>query len=63
MFALTAEQDCDGSNNTKPGTVVDRGVTGARNWDFFVQAHAALQGIARSCHYYAAHDEITGRST
>jgi hypothetical protein len=57
-FYPTAEQDCDRSGNTKPGTVVDRGVTEARNWDFFLQAHAALQGTARPCHYYIVHDEI-----
>ncbi|CAN9164259.1 unnamed protein product [Alternaria alternata] len=60
-----AAGDCDGnpdigksSGNTKPGTVVDRGVTEARNWDFFLRAHAALQGTARPCHYYIVHDEI-----
>lgn len=57
-FYPTTEQDCDRSGNTKPGTVVDRGVTEARNWDFFLQAHAALQGTARPCHYYIVHDEI-----
>jgi len=57
-FYPTAEQDCDRSGNTKSGTVVDRGVTEARNWDFFLQAHAALQGTARPCHYYIVHDEI-----
>ncbi|XWW92784.1 hypothetical protein V2A60_000711 [Cordyceps javanica] len=57
-FYPTTEQDCDRSGNTKPGTVVDRAVTEARNWDFFLQAHAALQGTARPCHYYIVHDEI-----
>ena len=57
-FFPTSEGDCDRSGNTKPGTVVDRGVTEARNWDFFLQAHAALQGTARPCHYYIVHDEI-----
>ncbi len=57
-FYPTMERDCDRSGNTKPGTIVDRGVTEARNWDFFLQAHAALQGTARPCHYYVVHDEI-----
>lgn len=57
-FYPTTEQNCDRSGNTNPGTVVDRGVTEARNWDFFLQAHAALQGTARPCHYYIVHDEI-----
>ena len=57
-FYPTTEQDCDRSGNTKPGIIVDRGVTKARNWDFFLQAHTALQGTARPCHYYIVHDEI-----
>lgn len=57
-FYPTTEQGCDRSGNTKPGTIVDRGVTEARSWDFFLQAHAALQGTARPCHYYIVHDEI-----
>lgn len=57
-FYPTRKEDADGSGNPKPGTVVDRGVTEAHNWDFFLQAHAALQGTARPCHYYIVHDEI-----
>lgn len=48
----------DRSGNCQPGTVVDRGVTEARTWDFFLQAHSALQGTARPCHYVVIHDEI-----
>ncbi|KAF2491439.1 putative RNA interference and gene silencing protein [Lophium mytilinum] len=47
--------------NPKPGTVVDRGVTMARNWDFFLQPHSALQGTARPAHYYIVLDEIFRR--
>ncbi|KAH8904392.1 Piwi-domain-containing protein [Coniochaeta sp. PMI_546] len=32
------------SKSPKEGTVVDRGVTNVRCWDFFLQAHASLQG-------------------
>lgn len=32
------------SRNIKNGTVVDRGVTQAKVWDFFLTAHQALQG-------------------
>lgn len=46
------------SLNCLPGTVVDRGVTEARNWDFYLQAHAALQGTARPAHYQIVLDEI-----
>ncbi|EXJ61105.1 hypothetical protein A1O7_05258 [Cladophialophora yegresii CBS 114405] len=44
--------------NPKCGTVVDRGVTEARHWDFFMQAHTPLQGTARPAHYYVVYDDI-----
>ena len=43
-FYPTAEAGRSSSGNTKSGTVVDRGVTLARYWDFFLTAHHALQG-------------------
>ncbi|KAK1977461.1 putative RNA interference and gene silencing protein [Colletotrichum cereale] len=57
-FYPTREADADRSSNPKPGTIVDRGVTQARNWDFFLQAHAAIQGTARPAHYFVVLDEI-----
>lgn len=42
----------------KNGTVVDRGITGVRYWDFFLQAHAGLKGTARPAHYVVVLDEI-----
>lgn len=57
-FYPTTEAGADRSGNTKPGTVVDRGITEARHWDFFLQAHTALQGTARPAHYYVVLDEI-----
>ncbi|MCJ1386039.1 hypothetical protein MMC17_009164 [Xylographa soralifera] len=50
------------SFNPVNGTIVDRGVTEARNWDFFLQAHTALQGTARPAHYYIVHDEIFAKA-
>ncbi|GAO17413.1 hypothetical protein UVI_02024090 [Ustilaginoidea virens] len=46
------------SGNVKNGTVVDRGVTLAAYWDFFLTAHDALQGTARPAHYTVLLDEI-----
>ncbi|KAI1804488.1 Piwi-domain-containing protein [Daldinia bambusicola] len=45
-------------SNPRPGTVVDRGVTEARHWDFYLQAHCAIKGTARPIHYFVVHDEI-----
>jgi hypothetical protein len=57
-FYPTKEDDADRSSNPQNGTVVDRGVTEVRNWDFYLQAHAALQGTARPAHYFIVLDEI-----
>ncbi|KAL9021543.1 MAG: hypothetical protein Q9185_001274 [Variospora sp. 1 TL-2023] len=38
------------NQNTRSGTVVDRGVTSEKFWDFFVQPHTAIQGTAKPCH-------------
>lgn len=60
-FYPTKANEADRSSNTQNGTIVDRGVTEARNWDFFLQAHTALQGTARPAHYYIVYDEIFRR--
>lgn len=57
-FYPTQEADADRSGNPSNGTVVDRGITEARNWDFYLQAHTALKGTARPTHYYTVWDEI-----
>ena len=57
-FYPTRPQDASRSENTQSGTVVDRGVTETKNWDFFLQAHDALKGTARPAHYFIVHDEI-----
>lgn len=48
----------DKKSNCPAGTVVDRGVTESRNWDFFLQPHQCLMGTARPCHYFVVLDEI-----
>lgn len=57
-FYPTRDEDADRAANPQPGTVVDRAVSEARHWDFFLQAHAALQGTARPAHYFTVWDEI-----
>ena len=65
-FYQTKKEDADKHSNPQNGTIVDRGVTEARNWEFFLQAHTALHGTARPAHYYVVLDEIfrtgTGRT-
>lgn len=48
----------DKNGNPKPGTVVDRGITAIYDFDFYLQAHAGIQGTTRPTHYYVLHDEI-----
>lgn len=57
-FYATSEGEAERSLNPQPGTVVDRGISEARNWDFYLQAHSALQGTARPAHYFTVWDEI-----
>ncbi|SJL06473.1 uncharacterized protein ARMOST_09812 [Armillaria ostoyae] len=56
-FYPTDSQNADKNGNTKPGTVVDKGVTGVFDYDFYLQAHAGLQGTVRPTHYVVIYDE------
>jgi len=64
-FYATKTEDADynpqkdrGSWNTKPGTVVDRGITGTTYHEFYLQAHQGLQGTVRPAHYVVIKDDI-----
>ncbi|KAL0569367.1 hypothetical protein V5O48_012602 [Marasmius crinis-equi] len=48
----------DQKGNTRAGTVVDKGVTGVFDFDFYLQAHAGLQGHVRPTHYVVIYDEM-----
>lgn len=58
FFPTLEANTCGKASNNLNGTVVDRGVTEPRNWDFFLQAHNADLGTARPAHYYVVLDEI-----
>ena len=60
-FYPIRKEDADEYSNPKAGTVVDRGITEAQNWDFFLQSHTAIIGTARPAHYFVVHDEIFRR--
>lgn len=58
-FYPTKDEDTDGrTGNPKPGTVVDRGVTGEKIFDFFLLAHQGLQGTSKPAHYVVLRDDI-----
>ncbi|KAI6038036.1 Piwi domain-containing protein [Pisolithus marmoratus] len=45
------------SGNTLPGTVVDNTITSVFYFDFYLQAHAAVQGHVKGTHYVVLYDE------
>ncbi|OCH91554.1 Piwi-domain-containing protein [Obba rivulosa] len=53
----TQEADMTRNGNTLPGTIVDRGITYVYHNDFYLQAHAGLQGTVKSTHYVIIYDE------
>jgi eukaryotic translation initiation factor 2C len=56
-FFSTNSEHADRNGNTLPGTVVDKGVTSVLDFDFYLQAHAGLQGSVKSTHYVVLYDE------
>jgi hypothetical protein len=56
-FYPTDSALADKNGNTRPGTIVDKGVTVAAEFDFYLQAHAGLQGTVKSTHYSTIYDE------
>ncbi|KAK0452977.1 argonaute-like protein [Desarmillaria tabescens] len=49
--------DADKNGDTKPGTVIDKGITGVFDYDFYLQAHAGIKGKAKPTHYVVIYDE------
>ncbi|KAK7436871.1 hypothetical protein VKT23_018893 [Stygiomarasmius scandens] len=56
-FFPTDSQHADRNGNTVPGTIVDRGVTSVLDFDFYLQAHAGIQGSVKATHYIVVYDE------
>ncbi|KAI0248543.1 Piwi-domain-containing protein [Lactifluus subvellereus] len=56
-FFPTSSEFADRNGNTRPGTVVDKGVTSMLDFDFYLQAHAGLQGTVKPTHYVVIYDE------
>ncbi|KAJ6632516.1 Piwi-domain-containing protein [Mycena sp. CBHHK59/15] len=57
-FYSTSSNFADRNGNTLPGTVVDKGVTAVFDFDFYLQAHAGLQGTVKPTHYTVVYDEL-----
>ncbi|KAI9597284.1 Piwi domain-containing protein [Syncephalis fuscata] len=55
--AQAGPQATDRSGNCKPGTVVDHDITDPYIYDFFLQAHAGIQGTCNPVHYVVLYDE------
>ncbi|TLS21360.1 uncharacterized protein PpBr36_10228 [Pyricularia pennisetigena] len=58
FYPTSTSRACMVKNNVAPGTVVDRGITEAHTWDFFLQSHEALKGTGRPAHYIVLMDEV-----
>lgn len=57
-FAPTTDMEADNTSNCRAGLAVDRTITDARDWNFFLQPHSAIKGSARPAFYNVVHDEI-----
>ncbi|CAJ1979202.1 unnamed protein product [Sphenostylis stenocarpa] len=47
----------DRSGNILPGTVVDTTICHPREFDFYLNSHAGIQGTSRPTHYHVLYDE------
>ncbi|TFK25878.1 QDE2 protein [Coprinopsis marcescibilis] len=56
-FFSTDSKFADRNGNTRPGTIVDKGITGVFDFDFYLQAHAGIQGSVKATHYTVVYDE------
>ncbi|KAG6828038.1 hypothetical protein H0H87_003026, partial [Tephrocybe sp. NHM501043] len=56
-FYPTDSPYADRNGNTRAGTVVDKGITAVFDFDFYLQAHAGLQGTVKATHYTVVYDE------
>ncbi|CCL98880.1 uncharacterized protein FIBRA_00887 [Fibroporia radiculosa] len=56
-FYPTNSEDATKNGNTLPGTIVDKGITDIYHHDYYLQAHAGLQGQVRPTHYFVVYDD------
>ncbi|WJX44066.1 argonaute 5 [Trifolium repens] len=51
------KEETDRSGNIMPGTVVDTSICHPREFDFYLNSHAGIQGTSRPAHYHVLFDE------
>lgn len=56
-FFPIGQRDADRNGNCLPGTIIDTDVVHPFEFDFYLQAHAAIKGTARTTHYYVLYDD------
>ncbi|KAJ1397794.1 Ribonuclease H-like superfamily [Sesbania bispinosa] len=56
LFPVDRNQT-DRSGNIMPGTVVDTSICHPREFDFYLNSHAGIQGTSRPTHYHVLYDE------
>ena len=56
-FMPSDPREGDKNGNVQPGTVVEEGVTSAKDWDFYLNSHGALQGTSKPAHYWVLYDD------
>ncbi|XP_045828871.1 protein argonaute 5 isoform X2 [Trifolium pratense] len=56
LFPVRREET-DKSGNIMPGTVVDTNICHPREFDFYLNSHAGIQGTSRPAHYHVLFDE------
>ncbi|KAJ6125862.1 RNA interference and gene silencing protein [Penicillium samsonianum] len=60
-FHPTADTEGHSSGSPLAGTVVDRGISEPRQWDFFLQSHSPTQGPNQPTRYFVIFDEVFRR--
>lgn len=50
-------------DNVPPGTVVDSCITSPYHFDFFMTAHAGIQGTSKPAHYFVIQNELRFNAT
>lgn len=61
QFFPTADTESHRYNRPLAGTVVDRGISEPRQWDFFLQSHSPTEALHRPTRYFVIFDEVFRR--